>query len=306
MKTAALAISLSLIPGFAAAASGSMGSGDDSAVSRAPLSSAPAAGFACRPPKNPLRIQWITIEGGKFMMGRLWKSAQKPLSQVGAENWGLPAHPVAVRSFQMAKAPATYGEYMKCVREGACTKPGCTLPGEDYPVTCVNWFQARDFACWAGGRLPTEAEWEYAARGQGQDQAYPWGDESPEKVFARVVPFPGGQFRTTEEKLLRDEIAKGMIRKVCKTPKADTAQGLCDMTGNQGQWVEDVFHDSYEGAPKDGEAWNSPADRENTGVVRGSYYYNSGTDLLLVASRRPIRKSWGSTDTGIRVARALP
>jgi len=130
-------------------------------------------------------IVWVSIPGGSFDMGSNDNSDEKPV------------HRVTVRGFRMSKTEVTFGQYRKCVDAGKCTAPhvsdgSCyvytgsswemgTLPssfqGADQPVVCVHWNQAVAFATWAGGRLPTEAEWEYAARSGGRAQRYPWGSQ---------------------------------------------------------------------------------------------------------------------------------
>ena len=170
---------------------------------------------------------------------------------------GRPIHPVNVPEFEMSKTEVTVGQYRACVNAGACTIEKLLFladnaPGiENHPVRFVNWLQAKAFAEFAG--LPTEAEWEYAARSGGRRIIYPWGNEEP----------------TCDHLNFNDCL--GDTRSVCSYPTDNTAQGLCDMAGNVREWVEDVWHSSYEGAPADGSAWYT---RRGSGfrVIRGGHY----------------------------------
>ena len=184
-------------------------------------------------------IQWVTIPGGSFMMGASDYSDAQP-------------HQVTVRTFQMAKTLVTNKQYKACVTAGACTAPqdqGEKFNGDDQPVVGVDWNQAKAFSEWAGGRLPSEAEWEYAARSAGKDRKYPWGDEEA----------------TCERAVMNDSSAGGYgcgrsaTWPVCSKSAGNTEQGLCDMAGNVWEWVQDWYHGSYNGAPNDGSAWESPA-----------------------------------------------
>ena len=83
----------------------------------------------------------------------------------------------------MAKSEVTVAQYKVCVDEGVCSAPAtgryCNWGKsgrEQHPVNCVDWNQARTFSKWAGGDLPTEAQWEFAARSRGQNITYLWGD----------------------------------------------------------------------------------------------------------------------------------
>jgi formylglycine-generating enzyme required for sulfatase activity len=208
-------------------------------------------------------LEWVSIPGGSYMMG----SEDFP--------WSMPVHRVQLKSFQMARGPVTFKQYRACVAAGACIaphvsdgtclvydgaawKPGilpASFQGDDQPVVCVDWEQARAFSQWVGGRLPSEAETEYAARSAGKDYRYPWGNEPA--TCARAVMDDGG--------------GKGCGRNrtwpVCSKPKGNTEQGLCDMAGNVWEWMAGWFHDNYVGAPEDGRAWESPASAER--VARG-------------------------------------
>lgn len=204
----------------------------------APVQIAPAAA----PAAGNAGIRWVTIPGGSFMMGSGENSDEKP------------RHSVAVKPFRMAKSVVTGGQYKKCVAAGACENPGCAYLGDDYPVVCVTWDQARKFSEWAGGRLPTEAEWEYAARSAGKDWKYPWGNED-----------------ATCEKAVISGCGKNMAP-VCSKPAGNTKQGLCDMSGNVWQWTQDWYHSLYTGAPADGSAWETPPG--TTRVNRGGSWYD--------------------------------
>ena len=193
---------------------------------------------------------WTDISGGTFNMG----------SNTG-ESDEKPVHSVAVPSFDMMKTEVTVSLYRQCVDAGACTAPdtgsGCNWgeSGRDeHPVNCVDWNQAFSFCQWAGGRLPTESEWEYAARSGGQNIMYPWGDDSPTCSLAN---YSG---------------CEGKTWAVCNATAGNTSQGLCDMAGNVWEWVQDWYHDTYNGAPTDGSAWEFPSGDYR--VLRGgSWYY---------------------------------
>ncbi|MCD6497723.1 MAG: SUMF1/EgtB/PvdO family nonheme iron enzyme [Deltaproteobacteria bacterium] len=199
-------------------------------------------------------LTWVTIPGDTFQMG----------STTGDSN-EQPVHSVTVAGFEMTKSEVTVAQYGACVTAGSCTAPGTDTncnwndPGyEEHPVNCVDWSQAVAFCTWAGGRLPSEAEWEYAARSGGQAIEYPWGNAAATCSYAVMDDGSGYGCGT------------GRTMSVCSKPAGNTTaqgQGLCDMAGNVFEWVQDDWHDDYNGAPTDGSAWeDGPSDlRGNRG-----------------------------------------
>ncbi len=219
---------------------------DEAATKAAPVGNAPTDAAAGRP--KAAQVQWVTIPGGTFMMGD-----------------GSDRRSVTVKTFQMARNEVTNGEYQACVAALACSAPkdcGEEFKGADQPAVCVDWNQAQDFSRWAGGRLPTEAEWEYAARSGGKERKFPWGDQDP--TCARVV--------VSDCKL-------GKTAPVCSKPAGNTEQGLCDMAGNAREWLQDWFHGSYEGTPGDGSA--NEGQSAHGRVLRGGFWGGGAGGALL-------------------------
>jgi len=134
---------------------------------------APEAGTQVRPVDGAVMVH---VPGGEFMMG-------SPELLRGAEN-EFPQHVVTLDAFWLDRTEVTNAQYAECVVAGACSPPVWCTWGEmtygtpelaQHPVDCVGWADAEAYCGWAGGRLPTEAEWEYAARGP-DGLVYPWGD----------------------------------------------------------------------------------------------------------------------------------
>jgi formylglycine-generating enzyme required for sulfatase activity len=201
---------------------------------------------------------WVTICGGSFQMGSTyWPDCQ-------------PVHLVTVPTFEMLQTEVTVAQYQECVTDESCTVPyaegGCapTDKGnwgaagrEDHPVNCVNWQQAVDFCTWVGGRLPSEAEWEYAARSGGQDIIYPWGNETATCAYAVMAEYGYG-------------CGTGNTMAVCSKANGNSDQGLCDLAGNVDDWLQDWYHNDYSDAPTDGSAWEDPVGEKR--VTRGGSF----------------------------------
>jgi formylglycine-generating enzyme required for sulfatase activity len=124
-------------------------------------------------------IRYLPIPPGKFMMG--YKRRESDVR---------PIHSVSVKGFFMSESEVTNEQYRLCVDAGVCTQPHTVKPKcswgkesyDQYPVNCVTWSQARTFAQWAGGELPTEAQWEYAAR-EGMNRPKRLSLTSPEEAW---------------------------------------------------------------------------------------------------------------------------
>ena len=190
-------------------------------------SPAPAPTQSAVPVREP---EMVAIRGGGFAMG----SNDDPTER--------PVHQVTVKPFSIGKYPVTVLEWNECAAAKAC---GFTAIGkDDAPVSNVSWTDAQQYAAYLAQatkktyRLPSEAEWEYAARG-GTQTKYWWGD--------KLQPGMAGCKDCGD--LAAEQPAKvGSFK--------PNPFGLHDMGGGVDQWVEDCWHKTYQGAPGDGSAWS--------------------------------------------------
>jgi len=168
----------------------------------------------------------ITIPSGTFTMG----------TSGGEDN---PLHEVTLSSFEIDRFEITNRKYRACVEAGCCSAPqydGSYTGREpyygnpeydDYPVIFVNWNQAMEYCSGLGKALPTEAQWEKAARGE-DGRTYPWGESSPTSTNANFnSPIDGDTDR------------------VGSRPAGDSPYGLSDMAGNVWEWVKDWYSKDY-------------------------------------------------------------
>jgi formylglycine-generating enzyme required for sulfatase activity len=172
-------------------------------------------------------IEFVFVPGGTFEMGDGYGwSDEKPV------------HTVTVPDFCIGKYPVTQGQYYAVMGEN----PSYFKKGNDYPVENVSWNDAQAFIEKLNGktggeigfRLPTEAEWEYAARSGGKDEKYAGGDDIDKLAWYNCN-------------------SDGSMSPV--GGKQPNGLGVYDMSGNVWEWVEDDYHKDYTWAPADGSAW---------------------------------------------------
>ena len=153
-------------------------------------------------------------------------------AEPGSEDYERPVHGVTLSPYCMGRTEVTVGEYRACVDRGGCTAPGtgthCNwgVSGrENHPVNCIDWEQARTYCAWRGQRLPTEAEWEFAAS-VGGTRRYPWGDSEP-----------------TDQACWNWNRNDGTCA-VGSFLSGNTPSGISDLSGNVCEWVSD-WHGTY-------------------------------------------------------------
>jgi len=235
-------------------------------------------------------VPMMSVPEGDFYMGC------NPEASPRCDEDERPGGLFRLEAFELDVHEVTVGRYERCVRAGVCTAPdtaeshpGCNWGadrGKEHPVNCVSRAQAEQYCAWCGKRLPTEAEWEKAARGT-DGRNYPWGNV-PEPSCERAVVYdqgPGCGARSTLP--------------VGSKPGGRSPYGLEDMLGNVYEWVADGYDPHLlENAPR----LNPIGPREGHGfVMKGGAY----TESYFRLSDRTGAKSRDKQDpaVGFRCAR---
>lgn len=235
---------------------------------------------------TPIAFEWVDIPAGEFLMG----SDPRPFHDLALPN-EYPAHSVALADFSLAQTPVTNTDYEGFVRAKEYLPPphwvGGEIPAgkEHHPVTNVSWDSARQFCQWADVRLPSEAEWEKAARGEsaGGARVYPWGNEMPPMPCANY-----GRDVKTHSTTPVEQFSLGA-----------SSYGVFDMAGNVWEWTSSVLAE-YPYCADDGrEDLESRAHR----VLRGGSFYSPSASYIRCASRSSSYPQRQRDHIGFRVAK---
>lgn len=248
-----------------------------------------AFGYSCGSVGICIPDGMVQVPAGSFNMG--CDVALDPFCKAPES----PRHHVTVSGFFIDRTEVTVSAYAECVSAGACTATGtaglCQWGHEGreaYPINCVTWAQAQSYCSWVGKRLPTEAEWELAARGT-DERLYPWGNDAPSCQFAVMLESTPG-------------CGTGAPAIPCsRSPAGDSPCGACDMSGNLQEWVFDWYASDY--------YFSSPAlnphgpDSGSSRVTRGGHFSVHDAGWLRGAARGEAVGSIDGIEIGFRCAK---
>ena len=215
----------------------------------------PEAGDLWERPGDGMMMAFITA--GKFTIG---SEPEDPCAHLDEQ----PIHEVYLDDFWIDQTEVTNTQYKKCVTAGLCLEPTVCGSGEwtyqdplknEYPVTCLTWDETQAYCGWIGGRLPSEAQWEKAARGT-EENKFPWGNE-----------FDAAKCNSQESEI------DGPRPVGSYSPQGDSPYGLMDVAGNVWEWTGDWYDIDYYGIATSQDP-RGPKTGDRRSLRGGSWYAN--------------------------------
>ena len=248
---------------------------------------------------------WIYVPAGSFLMGA-------PTTEAGSLDRERPVHTVGfAQGFFIGKYEVTARTYEACEGDASCTLPSVadwdgagwglnrtSNSWATHPQNGVIWAQAGAVCAWLGGRRPSEAEWEYAAKGPTTHRKYPWGD-GPEPTCANGTAVWNEAGTTANY-----GCGTGGTWPAGQKAAGLSAVGALDMAGNLWEWVEDCWHGDYTGAPSNGLAWTANC-IGSLRMARGGSFFNTAP-ALRGAYRYNDTPTYRFATYGARCLRPLP
>jgi formylglycine-generating enzyme required for sulfatase activity/lysophospholipase L1-like esterase len=241
----------------------------------------------------------VYVPAGEFLMGSTDGDSESYRDE-------RPQRKIYLDSFWIDRTDVTNSMYARCAKAGACRPPTSTgsktrdqyygkAEYDNYPVIAVSWNDAQQYCSWAGRRLPTEAEWEKAARGT-DGRKYPWGNQ---EITGNLANFCDHACSSNEEKKLIND-GYPDTSPVDNYPLGVSVYGALDMAGNVWQWVADWYDANYY---DDAPIWNPPGPTQgSTKVLRGGSWADHQS-ALRVAYREVDSPANRFGNVGFRCAR---
>lgn len=228
----------------------------------------------------------VYIPAGDFLMGSTGEDPDDALDE-------FPQHTVTLDAYWMDLTEVTNAMYQLCVKEGGCEPPSgnesysretyfADEQFDDYPVIYVSWVDAKAYCEWVGRRLPTEAEWEKAARGE-DGRIYPWGSG----INCQKANYWGQEGGCT-----------GDTTPVGSYPDGASPYGVLDMAGNVWEWVSSIYK-PYPYNPGDG---REEMDSSKPRLLRGGSWYYATSKIVRTASRSRSDPGYTFFGVGFRCA----